>query len=84
MTLTDDFSRAFDAVLPDADVIAAIRSLLQERAIEGKARVELEDRTADIPLDIEIAVVKKIFYKEYLVTGFGATCRVQLALGGIA
>jgi hypothetical protein len=76
--------QAIDNALPDNQVIADIRRILEDGS-GGKAEVaiEVEEGTwEEIPVNAPIQVVTKAFFKEYFGIGFGSF-RVQVAVGGV-
>lgn len=77
-------TQAIDNALPDHQVIADIRRILEDES-GGKAGVAVEveeDAWEEIPVNAPIHVVTKAFFKEYFGIGFGSI-RVQVAVGEV-
>ncbi len=77
-------TQAIDNALPDHQVIADIRRILEDES-GGKAEVAVEveeDTWEEIPVNAPIQVVTKAFFKEYFEIGFGSF-RVLMAIGGV-
>jgi hypothetical protein len=77
-----DVEHCLDSALPDEQVIEDLRAILRSEAKAGSVRIELDGQWVLVPLDAEIALVTKAFFKTYQAEPFGAY-RVQVAVGGV-
>lgn len=78
--LADAVARA----APDSAIFETIRAELARRAqSDGRAIVQLEDRSVVVPVDAELTILAKTLFKERYETAFPTGLRVEIAIGGI-
>ena len=78
-----DVELALDSALTDAQVIEDLRTILRQGAVDGVVRIELDEQWVPVPLETELVLVTKAFFKEYQRSPFG-TYKAQVAIVGIA
>jgi len=80
---TADVIASMDLALPDADVVASLRQLLEDGKDEhGFVSIELDEKWVPVPVDAHIELITKAFCSVLRSFGFSTGFRVQVAIGG--
>lgn len=82
MTLSS-LAAELDRAFPIEKVALDFRSYFFSDTSDTTVSVELEGKSVDIPRDAPVETVSKVLFFEAFDVGFGTSCRVLLAVGGV-